>query len=184
MTATPIVRGFAFKECARFTFRLSCILDIEWEEGISDSLVLPDDQKDIIKAHVSSSGVHTVKNADDRVLLRSTGLLALLQGPTGTGKTLTAEITAESLKCPLYAISTADLANVPHILDSELQELCGVAQRWGAVLLLKGAETLLERDRARTVDGAAIISLLQRVMEHTRLIVFLSTNSKHSLDAA
>lgn len=65
LIASPVVLGFSFKEKLWLEFTVSGIDDIEWNEGAFDSLVLPDNQKSIVKALVESHTFSASRNIDD-----------------------------------------------------------------------------------------------------------------------
>lgn len=125
LIASPVVLGFAFSEKLWLEFTVSGISDIVWNEGAFDSLVLPDSQKSIVKALVSSHAFHPSRSIDDIISGKGKGLVAVLHGPPGTGKTLTAEGIADLLKCPLYMVSAGDLGTDPRTLEKELQNILG-----------------------------------------------------------
>lgn len=102
LIASPVVLGFSFSEKLWLEFAVSGIHDIEWNEGAFDSLIIPDEQKIVVKALVESHALEAKKNIDDVIQGKGRGLVAVLHGPPGTGKTLTAEGIAELLKKPLY----------------------------------------------------------------------------------
>jgi hypothetical protein len=126
LIASPVVLGFAFSEKLWLEFTVSGISDVIWNEGAFDSLVLPDNQKSIVKALVSSHAFHPSRSIDDIIVGKGKGLVAVLHGPPGTGKTLTAEGIADLLKCPLYMVSAGDLGTDPRTLEKELQNILGV----------------------------------------------------------
>jgi len=86
LIASPVVLGFAFSEKLWLEFIVSGINEIEWNEGAFDSLVLPEDQKSIVKALVESHSVQGKKNIDDVIQGKGRGLVAVLHGTPGTGK--------------------------------------------------------------------------------------------------
>lgn len=86
LIASPVVLGFAFSEKLWLEFIVSGFNEIEWNEGAFDSLVLPDDQKSIVKALVESHSVQGKKNIDDVIQGKGRGLVAVLHGTPGTGK--------------------------------------------------------------------------------------------------
>lgn len=65
LIASPVVLGFAFSEKLWLEFTVSGINDIDWNEGAFDSLVLPDNQKSIVKALVESHTFEASRNIDD-----------------------------------------------------------------------------------------------------------------------
>ena len=106
LVASPVVLGFAFTEKLWLEFTVSGVHDIEWNAGAFDSLVLPENQKTIVKALVESHKFHGAKNIDDVIQGKGKGLVAVLHGPPGTGKTLTAEGTSftrrSGIRCCLH----------------------------------------------------------------------------------
>ena len=84
--ASPVVLGFAFSEKMWLEFIISGINEVEWNEGAFDSLVLPEDQKSIVKALVESHSFQGKKNIDDVIQGKGRGLVAVLHGNPGTGK--------------------------------------------------------------------------------------------------
>ena len=86
LIASPVVLGFAFSEKLWLEFIVSGINEIEWNEGAFESLVLPEDQKSIVKALVESHSFQGKKNIDDVIQGKGRGLVAVLHGNPGTGK--------------------------------------------------------------------------------------------------
>lgn len=110
-------------------FTVSGIKDIQWNESAFDSLVLPESQKSIVKALVQShtSKVQEHKLIDDFIEGKGRGLVTVLHGPPGVGKTLTAEGIAELLKRPLYRVSIGELGTDPYQLEQDLGEVFNIA---------------------------------------------------------
>ena len=184
LIASPVVLGFAFSEKLWLEFSLNGVVDIEWNEGAFDSLVLPDNQKTIVKALVESHKFHAAKTIDDVVQGKGKGLVAVLHGPPGTGKTLTAEGIAELLKCPLYMVSAGELGTDPRMLEAELQKILDIAHSWGAVLLLDEADVFLERREVHDIHRNALVSIFLRLLEYFQGILFLTTNRVETFDDA
>ena len=65
LIASPVVLGFSFSEKLWLEFCVSGINDIDWNEGAFDSLVLPENQKTIVKALVESHTFEASRNIDD-----------------------------------------------------------------------------------------------------------------------
>ena len=65
LIASPVVLGFAFSEKLWLEFSVSGIKDIDWNEGAFNSLVLPDNQKAIVRALVESHTFEASRNIDD-----------------------------------------------------------------------------------------------------------------------
>ncbi|KAL9074861.1 MAG: hypothetical protein Q9161_001999 [Pseudevernia consocians] len=184
LIASPVVLGFAFSEKLWLEFSVSGINEIDWNEGAFDSLVLPDNQKAIVKALVESHTFEASRNIDDVIQGKGRGLVAVLHGPPGTGKTLTAEGIAELLKRPLYMVSTGELGTRPDQLETELNKILDVAHSWGAVLLLDEADVFLEARQPQDVARNALVSIFLRLLEYFQGILFLTTNRVETFDPA
>ena len=186
LISSPVVLGFAFSEKLWLEFSVSGVHAIEWNSGAFDSLVLPDSQKSIIKALVQShtSEAQQKKNIDDVIQGKGKGLVAVLHGTPGVGKTLTAEGIAELLHCPLYCVSAGELGTNPRDLEQELTKILDVAHSWGAVLLLDEADVFLEARTPQDIHRNALVSIFLRLLEYFQGILFLTTNRVATFDDA
>lgn len=184
LIASPVVLGFAFSEKLWLEFTVSGIRDVEWSAGAYDSLVLPENQKSIVKSLVTSHKFSAAKNIDDVISGKGKGLVAVLHGPPGTGKTLTAEGIAELLKCPLYMVSAGELGTDPRVLERSLTDILDIAHAWGAVLLLDEADVFLEKRSIHDIHRNALVSIFLRLLEYFQGILFLTTNRVETFDDA
>lgn len=120
---------------------------------------------------------------------RGLGISALFAGPSGTGKTLAAEILANELQLDLYHIDLSALVS-KYIGETEknLKQVFDVAERSGAILLFDEADALFSKrsevkdshDRYANIE---VSYLLQR-MEAYQGLSILTTNLKSNLDEA
>ncbi|KIX06385.1 uncharacterized protein Z518_04361 [Rhinocladiella mackenziei CBS 650.93] len=184
LIASPVVLGFAFGEKLWLEFTVSGISEVVYNDQAFESLVLPDNQKSIVKALVSSHAFHAHRSIDDIISGKGRGLVAVLHGPPGTGKTLTAEGIADLLKCPLYMVSAGDLGTDPTKLDKELQNILDIAHSWGAILLLDEADVFLEQRSIHDIHRNALVSIFLRLLEYFQGILFLTTNRVETFDLA
>ncbi|RMZ82515.1 hypothetical protein DV737_g1970, partial [Chaetothyriales sp. CBS 132003] len=184
LIASPVVLGFAFNEKLWLELTVSGISDVKFNEDAFDSLVLPESQKSIIKALVSSHAFHPSKSIDDIISGKGRGLCCVLHGPPGTGKTLTAEGIADLLKCPLYMVSAGDLGTDPRSLEKQLQNILDIAHSWGAILLLDEADVFLEKRSIHGIHRNALVSIFLRLLEYFQGILFLTTNRVETFDEA
>jgi ATPase family associated with various cellular activities (AAA) len=120
---------------------------------------------------------------------RGLGLSALFSGPSGTGKTLAAEVVAAELSLDLYRIDLSAVVS-KYIGETEknLKRVFDAAEEGGVVLLFDEAEALFgKRTEVRdSHDRHANIEvgyLLQR-MENYQGVAILTTNLKSTLDQA
>lgn len=184
LIASPVVLGFAFSEKLWLEFTVSGVADIDWDTGAFDSLVLPGQQKSIVKALVESHTFRAAENIDDVIQGKGRGLVAVLHGPPGTGKTLTAEGIAELLKRPLYLVSAGELGTDSRTLEAELNKILDIAHSWGAVLLLDEADVFLEKRTIQDIHRNALVSIFLRLLEYFQGILFLTTNRVETFDDA
>ena len=184
LIASPVVLGFAFSEKLWLEFPLSGIHEIEWNHDAFASIVLPKDHKWMVKGMVASHKFHAAKTIDDVVQGKGRGLVFLLHGPPGVGKTLTAEGIAEYLKVPLYVVSAGELGTEPARLEMELNRVMDITHSWGAVLLLDEADVFLERREAHDIHRNALVSIFLRELEYFQGILFLTTNRVETFDDA
>jgi SpoVK/Ycf46/Vps4 family AAA+-type ATPase len=120
---------------------------------------------------------------------RGLGLSALFAGPSGTGKTLAAEILANELELDLFRIDLSAVVS-KYIGETEknLRRVFDAAEEGGAILLFDEADALFGkrsevRDSHDRYANVEISYLLQR-MEAYRGLAILATNMKEPLDPA
>ena len=124
-----------------------------------------------------------------RRLSRGRGITALFGGPSGTGKTMAAEILASELELDLYRVELAGLMD-KYVGETEknLRAVFDAAERSGSILFFDEADALFGKrtDVKDSHDRYANIEvnyLLQR-MEDYRGLAILATNRKAVLDRA
>ncbi|KAF6816154.1 hypothetical protein CMUS01_12327 [Colletotrichum musicola] len=113
------------------------------------------------------------------------GLVILLHGPPGVGKTLTAETVALATGKPLLSVTTAEIGIEPKEAERNLTEIFQHASRWEAVLLIDEADVFLEeRKGTKDIQRNSLVAVLLRVLEYYEDIIILTTNRITSLDVA
>jgi Winged helix domain, variant/ATPase family associated with various cellular activities (AAA) len=122
-------------------------------------------------------------------LSRGRGIAALFAGPSGTGKTMAAEVLAGHLDLDLYRIDLAGVIS-KYIGETEknLKRVFDAAEESGAILFFDEADALFGkrsevRDSHDRYANIEINYLLQR-MEDYRGLAILATNRKSLLDQA
>ncbi len=120
---------------------------------------------------------------------RGLGISALFGGPSGTGKTMAAEVLAGELDLDLYRIDLSSVVS-KYIGETEknLRRVFDAAEEGGAILLFDEADALFGKrsevkdshDRYANIE---VSYLLQR-MEAYRGLAILTTNLKSALDPA
>ena len=99
MLASSTVRGFSFSEKQWLDFFVDKLSPVDWNPNCFEQLVLPEAQKDLVKALVATH-IQQRLGFDDIVKGKGKGLIFVLHGSPGVGKTLTAETVAEFCKRP------------------------------------------------------------------------------------
>ena len=170
-------------------------------EGISTTalskLCLPDDRDATNTKHLIYGLVqnHSRKEADkasevpdllpDFVEGKGQGLVILLHGASGVGKTLTAESVALATGKPLLKVSVADIGVDVTKVEQRLNTMFQLASAWEAVLLFDEADILLE---ARAIEDNLVrnsmVSVFLKVLEYYEGILFLTTNRIKTFDIA
>ena len=129
---------------------------------------------------------HRAKGAgyDDVIQGKGLGLIGLLSGRPGCGKTLTAEAISETTHRPLYAVSAGELGTEVEKVDKQLTLILELSHRWSAVLLLDEADVFLQERDSKDVARNALVSIFLRQLEYFQGILILTTNRLDDCDAA
>jgi hypothetical protein len=157
-----------------------------------DDLVLPELQRRILRevvVNVRYRGLVYEGWGFGRKDKRGLGISALFAGPSGTGKTMAAEVLAAELRLDLYRIDLSSVVS-KYIGETEknLRRVFDAAEEGGAILLFDEADALFGKrtevkdshDRYANIE---VSYLLQR-MEAYRGLAILTTNMRRALDQA
>jgi hypothetical protein len=159
------------------------------QRSMSD-LVLPPDQTAHLRELVARYRRRTRVYRDWGFSpLPSTGVVALFSGPSGTGKTLAAEIVAGELGLDLYKVDLSSVVS-KYIGETEknLERIFGAAAAGDLVLFFDEADSLFGKrsevsdahDRYANIEVAY---LLQRLESYHGLVV-MATNLQRNIDDA
>jgi type II secretory ATPase GspE/PulE/Tfp pilus assembly ATPase PilB-like protein len=88
MLCPPYVYGFSLSRKDWCKFSVDLLSEVNWNKKAFDNLILKDAQKLVLQALVTSHAFPD--NARDQPLQKGKGLVILLHGSPGSGKTLTA----------------------------------------------------------------------------------------------
>lgn len=109
------------------------------------------------------------------------GVCALLQGATGSGKTMAAESLANALKLPLYRI---DCTQLDISTESKLRQFFTEAEATSAALLFDEADVLFARKNDPDGPGSLITAFLIKKIETYGSLTILTTNAIKKIDPA
>jgi hypothetical protein len=165
LICTPLLRGYSLKNKMWLNFFVNCVHEIEWQTDAFDRLVLPKNQKELILGFTESQRKYR-ETFDDVIEGKGRGMILLLCGPPGVGKTLTAESVAEEMKVPLYMMSAGDLGLDPRRVETKLQDILEMCTRWNSVLLLDEADVFLEQRSLHELERNKLVSIFLRVLEY------------------
>jgi len=111
------------------------------------------------------------------------GLVVLLHGPPGVGKTLTAEVVAEILHKPLCKISSGSLGTTPVEVEESLVKHLKNTKRWSGIALIDEVDSFIEKRGGDIIKNAICCAFLRNI-EYCDSIVFFTSNRVECIDAA
>ena len=168
LIATPMLCGYALGEKKWMRFFVDDLTDITWNTQAFSSLVLPHAQQDLKRLilGVARSQSSRQDTFDDVIYGKGRGVIMLLRGPPGVGKTLTAESIAEVMKVPLYVLSAGDLGTTAKKVEDTLKDIFLMIPRWGAIVLLDEADVFMEARDAVDLQRNELVSIFLRLLEY------------------
>ena len=86
------------------------------------------------------------------------GLIVLLHGGPGTGKTLTAESIAELVERPLYRVTCGDIGTDAESVEKYLESVLYIGSNWKCVVLMDEADVFLARRSEDQLKRNALVS--------------------------
>ncbi|GAB08054.1 AAA family ATPase [Gordonia amarae] len=155
------------------------LTDYVYDAHLRDKLVLPDEQRELLDILTTDISVFTGDIIDGK----SAGNVILAKGRPGVGKTLTAEVYAETTHRPLYSIHSGSLGITAELVRKNLEVIFDRAKRWDAVLLLDEADVFV-MERGLDLSQNAIVAEFLRTLEYFDGLLFLTTNRVDGVDEA
>lgn len=175
----PLLRVF---DLARQEFDVVDTRDLTpyvYDKSLREKLVLPQTHRELLDVLTTDLDDYT----DDIVEGKSAGNVILAQGRPGVGKTLTAEVYAELIERPLYAIHSGSLGVSADSVRKNLETIFRRAARWDAVLLLDEADVFVIK-RGNSLEQNAIVAEFLRTLEYFKGLMFATTNRSDEIDDA
>ncbi|PYH94743.1 AAA family ATPase [Aspergillus ellipticus CBS 707.79] len=182
LICSSCINGFSFTQKSWCQLAVTALAEVEWNHNAFKRLVMAENRRQLIhglvRAHRQDDAVF-----DDIVANKGKGLITLLTGSPGVGKTLTAEAVAEVTERPLYVVATGELGIDPDEVDNRLGMILDITRRWGCVLLIDEADVFLSA-RGKDLARDALVSVFLRRLEYFRGVAILTTNRKSDIDPA
>ncbi|KAF4783930.1 hypothetical protein HER10_EVM0001924 [Colletotrichum scovillei] len=177
-----LVPGFDLRRKKWVDVEVDQIRDVAWNDQAFNSLVADEDMKTLILALVTNQ--IDAKRGTDVIDNKGNGLIMLLHGSPGTGKTFTAESVAEIAKKPLYSVTCGDIGTNPADVEKYLESVFHLGKIWDCVVLLDEAEVFLEQRTLQDLQRNALVSVFLRALEYYDGILILTTNRVGTFDEA
>lgn len=115
---------------------------------------------------------------------RHGGVVVMANGPSGVGKTLTAEVFAEFQQRPLYSMEMSEIGTTVKEVEANLAKIFARAKKWNAVLLFDEADIFLSERQASDLERSAIVGIFLRLLDYYEGTFFLTTNRGGEIDKA
>jgi hypothetical protein len=170
---------YDLKKHVRLRLHVQNVESHVYDTTLADKLVLRDELKQLVALLIE----HKSGGFQDIVGGKSGGAVILLCGKPGTGKTLTAEVYAETEQRALYSVQCSQLGITPEDLEKELMKCFVRNSRWNSVMLLDEADVYV-RQRGDDLNQNAIVGVFLRVLEYQSAVLFLTTNRADDVDDA
>ncbi|KLJ12759.1 hypothetical protein EMPG_12241 [Blastomyces silverae] len=160
-----------------------------------EDLVLPEGHRVLLQALIKNQVEQPKEKSNetdgtgeplamDAVPGKGKGLIILLHGAPGVGKTSTAECVASQLKRPLLPITCGDIGTTAQTAEATLESFCVLAHRWRCVLLLDEADVFLAKREKGDIIRNSLVSVFLRVLEYYSGVIILTTNRVGEFDEA
>jgi hypothetical protein len=176
----PFVRLFCLETKSYVYADVDDVRPYEFDSAALSRLHLPQDMHSIL-SRVFRTPID--KMFGDLLKGKHGGVVVLASGEPGVGKTLTAEIYAETTQRPLYVLELGELGTKASEVEAGLQTVFARVMRWNAVLQFDECEIFLAK-RGSDLERSAIVGIFLRLLDYYRGLLFLTTNRPEVLDEA
>ena len=176
------IKGYNLRRKKWYDLLVDRISDVQWNVEAFQKVVIDHKAKDLIRALVSNQLAMEVST--DLIEGKGNGLILLLHGSPGTGKTLTAESVAEIAEKPLYRVTCGDVGTKAEDVEKYLESVFHLGKLWGCVVLLDEADVFLEQRSLEDLQRNALVSVFLRMLEYYEGILVLTSNRVGTFDEA
>ncbi|KAF6842178.1 hypothetical protein CMUS01_03355 [Colletotrichum musicola] len=160
----PVVPGFTLPAKTWVSAHVGNIQDLTQDE-VPEAIVSGEKMK-IIKA-LAERQMTTKPWSADYIKNKGEGVVILLHGPPGVGKTYTVDLRTQATS-----------------LEEELTRWFKMADSWRAILLIDECDIFLERREKKDIERNAVVSAFLQKIEYFGGLLFLTTNRVGHIDDA
>jgi len=161
------------------------ICEIKWNKSLFEkTLILPESTKDLVRALLNNRREEEAATQHDSLANEGEGLVWLLHGGPGTGKTVAVESIAEIAELPIYQMNCADLGTEPQAVEDHLSSLFYIGNTWRCIVLLEEADVFLEERSKTDLQRSTLVSVFLRALEYYNGILILTTCRIENFDEA
>jgi hypothetical protein len=157
--------GYSLQDRRFVAVNVKNLRQIEDNRNKFKNLVIDPTHKDMVQALVEShfrrkdlKATGAISTNQDIVQNKGRGLVILLHGVPGVGKTSTAEMIASTFQRPLLPITCGDLGLDPATVEKSLKQMFRVGQLWECILLLDEADVFLSERVSSDLNRNALVS--------------------------
>ncbi|PYH76899.1 P-loop containing nucleoside triphosphate hydrolase protein [Aspergillus uvarum CBS 121591] len=154
----PQVLGYSLQHKIWGAFNVNDIVPIAWNDTAFSSLMLPSGYKDLVLSFVEDQAGHR-DVFDDVIEGKGQGIIMFLVGSPETGKTLTAEVIADQVRKPLYAMSAGELGQQAENVECRLNTVLELTEEW-----------------ERQFQQNEVVAVFLRCLEYYRGIMIMTSN--------
>lgn len=176
---TPYLRVFSLYSKSYFYIHIDDIEEYVYDKNAFSHLIISETTKEIIKK------VFDTDSSDyygDFIKNKHGGLVILAEGPTGVGKTSTAEVYAELQEKSLYIVQIDELGSF-YDIEKRLNTIFDRVEKWKAVLLFDEIDIFLYK-RKENREQSAIVGVFLRLLDYFSGLIFFTSNRVDVLDSA
>jgi Cdc6-like AAA superfamily ATPase len=136
----PSITAYNLQEKTWRTLLVDRVTEIVWNKQAFEDLVVDPKTKELVQAVVMKQ-LNTTQSTDF-VTGKGNGLIMLLHGAPGTGKTFTAEGVAEFAEKPLLRVTCGDVGTKAETVDRRLRGTFKLGKMWDCGMALLNTSTV------------------------------------------